>query len=191
MRAPVSTYRRHSEYDSLFRYFLDTIVSMLTIGRARIPLYVNDSNESEEVCSFLYQAVSLLEWGLLKSMFDIVLESHFYRSLKKCDSEDEIGKLVLIKNIVGFLYYEEDIPSFFDTSNMWSLEIQHYAQVHIYPVLQNSRHCGENWMKDILKWFEVDDSQCLLLTGGFSLTFPEKDSKQKYLHKRKVYYLCV
>lgn len=122
--------------DSIFAYFIDTILWIQKNGRAEIPRFnYEDKNQSNElIYDFLNSGIGLLEKAYTDSIFNIILQSIFYEKYVGSSDTIERNTLVLIFNLVKFIYYD-DILSLMKTSNLWSDKVKQYSYTNVYPKL--------------------------------------------------------
>lgn len=152
-------YYHTKDFDVLFCYFLDTYIVIQEHGPVDIPPYLFKNNESKNVCSFLNEGIQLFGQGHFPELFDILLESLFYKFYKECTELSEINKLVVIKTCIKFLF-NDDFISFLNMVNMWSGDVQGYAFEKICPLLDEKKK------QEYLKWSETDYPLTVTLKFG-------------------------
>jgi hypothetical protein len=122
--------------DTIFTYFMDTILWIQKNGRAKIPKCNYDDNDATNklIYDFLNSGISLLEEAYTDSVFNIILQSLFFEKYAESNNIVERNTLVLISNLVRFAYYD-DFLSLMKTSNLWSDKAKQYGYINIYPEL--------------------------------------------------------
>ena len=115
---------------------MDTILWIQKNGRAEIPKcdYDDKNATSKLIYDFLNSSVSLLEEAYTDSVFNIILQSLFFEKYDESNHVIERNTLVLIFNLMKFIYYD-DFLSFMKTSNLWSDKVKQHAYINIYPKL--------------------------------------------------------
>lgn len=122
--------------DTIFTYFIDTILWIQKNGRAKIPKCKYDDSDATNklIYDFLNSGISLLEEAYTDSVFNIILQSLFFEKYAESNNIIERNTLVLILNLVRFAYCD-DFLSFMKTSNLWSDKVKQYGYINIYPEL--------------------------------------------------------
>lgn len=122
--------------DTVFIYFIDTILWIQKNGRAKIPKcdYEDKGATNKLIYDFLNSGISLLEEAYTDSVFNIILQSLFFEKYAESNNIIERNTLVLISNLIRFVYYD-DFLSFMKTSNLWSDKVKQYGYINIYPEL--------------------------------------------------------
>ncbi len=125
---------RTPEFEKIFSFFIDVYVFLKKEGRACLPKFNCMQQESETVIAFINEGLSLFEEGYEPVIFNIHITALFHSALKRCSTDIEIEKIVIIYNYLVILF-KEDFYSFLHTSQMWSTSIKHYAITHMSDCL--------------------------------------------------------
>lgn len=120
--------------DTVFIYFLDTILWIQKNGRSNIPKCNYKDATNELIYDFLNSGISLLEEAYTDSVFNIILQSLFFEKYTESNNIIERNTLVMISNLIRFTYYD-DFFSFMKTSNLWSDKVKQYGYINVYPEL--------------------------------------------------------
>lgn len=143
-------YYKEKDFEEIFCYCLDTYAHIYQNGFSDIPVFNSELDENTLVCSFLNEALMLLDNSHMPLIFDISLKSLYYKFYNQALEKLDIEKLVLAEYIVKFMYFK-DFLSFAKTSRIWSNAVKKYAVFKTCPLLpeEHKRECLKQILGEI------------------------------------------